>query len=87
MTEETIRDTIENVCKKVFASMNLTEDQMWEASVRMSEYMMSESSKETLAKIKEDAKKGVPEDLEKAYHIAFLAGYNCGMTDEQKKRR
>jgi len=76
-----LRDTIEEVCSRVLKDMNMTEDQMWAASLKLAEYIMSEKSKKQLEAIKEQAKTGTPEDLEKMYHMCFLAGYQCGMSD------
>jgi predicted metal-binding transcription factor (methanogenesis marker protein 9) len=84
---ENLRDTIEEVCSGVLKKMNLSEDQMWETSKRLSEYMMSEKSKTELEKVKAFAKDRAPEDLEKIYHKIFLLGYNSGVADEQRRRR
>lgn len=48
--------------------------------------IMTKNSKKLLDAIKEKAKTGTPDDLEKMYHMCFLAGYQCGMSDEQRKR-
>jgi len=82
---DSIRDTIEEVCAKVFKDMNLTEEQMWATAVRLSEHMMSGRSKIELQKIQDEAKNGVPDDLAQAYHICFLAGYQCGIDDTRRK--
>ena len=83
---DTIEEVIEEVCTKVLKDMNMTEEQMMQAAIRLSEYTMSVRSKAELEKVKEFAKSGVPEDLMNTYHMIFLSGYQCGTSDEQRKR-
>jgi hypothetical protein len=91
MSENNLKDAIEETCSKVLKDMNMTEEQMIAASARLTEWLLSEKSKNTLGTVKELAKKGLPGNINTAYlaeiyHQIFMLGYQCGMADEQRKR-
>jgi hypothetical protein len=90
MSENNLKDAIEETCSKVLKDMNMTEEQMI-ASARLTEWLLSVKSKNTLGTVKELAKKGLPGNINTAYlaeiyHQIFMLGYQCGMADEQRKR-
>lgn len=78
---EKLYDEIASTCEKVLEKSGLTEEEIWKSIVFLTSRTMSKRSKEKL----EEVILVAPVGLEKAFHMAFLSGYQCGDGDRIKK--